>query len=54
VFDKKVLRKIFRPCKDDQSREWKKRHIQQLHELFQRSNNTKKMSVERLKWAGYV
>lgn len=35
IFERKILRKIFGPCKDDQTREWRKQHNQELQNLFQ-------------------
>jgi len=51
VFERRILRRIFGPCKDGQFGEWRKRHNQKLQGLFQRPNITKEISVRRLKWA---
>lgn len=42
VFEKKVLKIIFGPCKNDRTGKWKKRHNRELQTLFQRPNITKK------------
>ncbi|KAL4088534.1 hypothetical protein QTP88_023628 [Uroleucon formosanum] len=54
VFERKILRRIFGPCKDDQTGEWRKRHNQELQNLFQRPDITKEISVRRLRWAGHA
>ncbi|KAL4096954.1 hypothetical protein QTP88_021820 [Uroleucon formosanum] len=54
VFERKILRRIFGPCKDDQTGEWRKRHDQELQNLFQRPDITKEISVRRLRWAGHA
>jgi hypothetical protein len=54
VFERKILRRIFEPCKDDQTGEWRKRHNQELQNLFQRPYITKEISVRRMRWAGHA
>jgi len=54
VFERKILRRIFGPCKDDLTGEWRKRYNQELQTLFQRPYITKEISVRRLRWAGHV
>ncbi|KAL4084268.1 hypothetical protein QTP88_028093 [Uroleucon formosanum] len=54
VFERKILRRVFGPCKDDQTGEWRKRHNQELQNLFQRPDITKEISVRRLRWAGHA
>jgi len=49
-----MLRRIFEPCKDDQTVEWRKRHNQELQDLFQRPNITKEASVRILKLVGHA
>lgn len=54
VFGRKILRRIFGPCKDDQTGEWRKRHNQELQNLFQRPYIIKEISVRRMRWAGHT
>jgi hypothetical protein len=49
VFERKILRRIFGPCKDDQTGEWRKQHNQELQNLFQRPYITKEISVRRMR-----
>ena len=34
VFENKVLRKIFRPKRDDQTGKWRRIHNSELHDLY--------------------
>jgi hypothetical protein len=34
VFENRVLRRIFGPKRDDVTREWRKRHKKELHDLY--------------------
>jgi len=38
VFERSVLRKIYGPCVDTHTKEWRKRHNHELEGLFQRPN----------------
>jgi hypothetical protein len=49
VFENRVLRRIFGPKKDEETAEWKKLHIGELHNFYSspdimRQNNSRRMS----------
>ncbi|VVC25311.1 Hypothetical protein CINCED_3A016895 [Cinara cedri] len=54
VFERKILERIFGPSEDGQSGKWRKRHNQELRDLFQRLNITKEILVRRPKWARHT
>jgi len=54
IFERKVLRKIYGPCFDQQTRVWRKRHIQDLKDLFKRSDIVNEIKRNKLEWAGHV
>jgi hypothetical protein len=54
VFEKRVLRRIFGPKRDEVTGGWRKLHKEELHNLYS-SPNTVKMNKSRgMKWAGRV
>jgi hypothetical protein len=38
VFEKRVLKRIFGPKRDDVTREWRRLHKEELHDLYSSSN----------------
>jgi hypothetical protein len=54
VFEKRVLRKIFRPKRDDVTGDWRKLHIEELHNLYSSRNIIRIKKSRRMRWAGYV
>ncbi|KAL4084248.1 hypothetical protein QTP88_028073 [Uroleucon formosanum] len=46
VFERKILRRVFGPCKDDQTGEWRKRHNQELQIFFNALTSQKKSRSE--------
>jgi hypothetical protein len=53
VFEKRVLRRIFGPKKDEVTGEWRKLHSEQLHILYS-SQNIRQIKSRRMRWAGHV
>lgn len=51
VFERRILRKIYGPCIDTHTGEWRKRHNKEFEELFQRPNITNEIKKIRLTWA---
>jgi hypothetical protein len=45
VFENRVLRKIFGPKRDEVTREWRKLHNEELHDLY---------SSRRMRWAEHI
>jgi hypothetical protein len=53
VFEKRVLRKIFGP-KREEDRSWKKLHNDELHNLYSSPNIVRVIKSRRMRWAGHV
>jgi hypothetical protein len=54
VFDNKVLRRIFGPKRDEETREWRKLHNKELYALYSSPNIIRVIKSRRLRWAGHV
>jgi len=54
VFERKVLRKIYGPIYDQELQGWRKRHNQELTELFNRPNIINEIKRNKLEWAGHA
>jgi len=48
IFERRILRKIYGPCFDTNTSEWRKRHNKELEELFQRPNIANEIKKRRL------
>jgi len=54
VFERKVLRKIYGPIYEQDLQGWRKRHNQELTELFNRPNIINEIKRSKLEWAGHA
>jgi hypothetical protein len=54
VFEKRVLRGIFGPKRDEVTGEWRKFHNEELHYLYSSPNIVRVIKSRRMKWAGHV
>ncbi|CAI6370121.1 unnamed protein product [Macrosiphum euphorbiae] len=54
IFERKILRKIFGPVKDDETEGWRIRKNKELEELFQKPNILNIIQSRRLQWAGHA
>jgi hypothetical protein len=54
VFEKKVLRRTFRPRRDEVTGDWKKLHNEELHNLYFSPNIIRMIKSRRMRWAGHV
>jgi hypothetical protein len=54
VFENKVLRKIFRPKRDEVTGEWRKLHNEELRDLYSSPRIIKIIKLRRMRWAGHV
>ena len=54
VLEKRLLRKIFEPNRDEVTGEWRKLHNEDLHELFSSPNIILFIKSRRMRYAGHV
>jgi hypothetical protein len=53
VFEKRVLRKIFGPKREEDG-SWRKLHNVELHSLYSSPNIARVIKSRRMRWAGHV
>jgi hypothetical protein len=54
VFENGVLRRIFRPKRDEVTGEWRKLHSEELHILYYSPNIIRQIKSRIMRWAGHV
>ena len=54
LFEKRVLRRIFGPKRDEVTGEWRKLHTEELNELYCPPNIVRVKKSTRIIWAGHV
>jgi hypothetical protein len=54
VFKNRVLRRIFRPRRDEMVGGWRKVHNEELHNLYSLPNIIRMTKSMRMRWAGHV
>jgi hypothetical protein len=54
VFENRVLRRVFRPKRDEVTREWRKLHNEELNDLYSIPNIVRVIKSRRMRWAGLV
>ena len=54
VFENRVLRRIFRPRRDEITGEWSKLHNEELNDLYFSPNIVRVIKSRRMRWAGNV
>jgi uncharacterized membrane protein len=54
VFERRVLRRIFGPKRDEVTGEWRKVHNEQLNNLYSSPNIVWVTQARRMRWAGHV
>jgi hypothetical protein len=54
VFENRVLRRIFRPKRDEVTGEWRKLHNEELHVLYSSPNTVRAIKSRRMRWEGDV
>jgi hypothetical protein len=54
VFEKRVLRRIFGPKRDEVTGGWRKIHNEELHNLYSSPSIIRMMKSRRMRWAGHV
>jgi hypothetical protein len=50
----RVLRRIFRPTRDEVTGEWRKLHNGELHNLYSSPHIVRQIKSRRMRWAGHV
>ena len=54
VFEKRVLRRVFGPKRDEVTGEWRKLHNEELSDLYSLPNIVRVVKSKRMRWAGHV
>ena len=54
VFENRVLRRVFRPKRDEVTGEWRKLHDEELRNLYSLPNIVRVINSRRMRWAGHV
>jgi len=54
VFENRVLRRIFGTKRDEVTREWRKRHNEELNELYCPPNIVRVIKSRRMRWARHL
>jgi hypothetical protein len=54
VFENRVLRRIFGTKRDEVTREWRKLHNEELHNLYSSPDIIRLVKSRRMMWAGHV
>jgi len=54
VFEKRVLRRIFGPKRDEVTGKWRKLHNEELNNLYSSPNIVRVIKSRRMRWAGHV
>jgi len=54
VFENRVLRRVFRPKRDEVTGEWRKLHNEELSDLYSLPNIVRVVKSRRMRWVGHV
>ena len=54
VFENRVLRRVFRPKRDEVTGEWRKLHNEELSDLYSLPNIVRVVKSRRMTWTGHV
>jgi hypothetical protein len=50
----RVLKRIFRPKRDEVTREWRKLHNKELRDMYTSQSIIRIINLRRMRWAGHV
>jgi hypothetical protein len=54
VFENRVLRRIFGPKRNEVTGEWRKRHNEELRDLYSSPSIIRIFKLRKMRWAGHV
>jgi hypothetical protein len=54
VFENRVLRRIFRPKRDEVTGGWRKLHNEELHNMYFSPSISRMIKYRRMRWPGHV
>jgi hypothetical protein len=54
VFENRVLRRIFRPRRDEDTGEWRKLHNEEFRDLYSSPSIIRIIKSRRMRWVGHV
>jgi hypothetical protein len=54
MFENRVLRRIFGSKRNEVTGEWRKLHIEELHNLYSSPDIIRQVKSRRMRWAGHV
>ena len=54
VFEIMVLRRIFRPRRDEVTGDWRRLHNEELNDLYSSPNIVRMITSRRMRWVGHV
>jgi hypothetical protein len=54
MFQNKLLRRIFGSKRDEITEEWRKRHNEELRDLYSSPNIVRVIKLRRMRWVGHV
>jgi hypothetical protein len=54
VFENRVLRRIFKPKRDEVTGEWRKQHNEKFHDLYSSPSIVQVTKLRRMRWARHV
>jgi hypothetical protein len=54
VFENRVLRRIFKPKRNEVMGGWKKLHNEEIHKLYSSLSIIRMIKSRRMRWAGHV
>ena len=54
MFEKRVLRRIFGPKRDEVRGEWRKLYNEEFNDLYSSPNIVRVIKLKTMRWAGHV
>jgi len=54
VYENRVLRRVFRSKRDEETGEWRKLHKEEINDLYSSPNIVRVIKSRKVRWAGHV